>query len=291
MSRMQSPSSINTYKQCPRKYYYRYIENLPSRPSVHTLRGNAVHNALEDFFKVDIERVNEQNYQFELNTLLHDLLRQRWNEVREEFNKLGLGRDELYQYYMESKEMLQKWFTRFMNRLHPLVAQAGLVPAFRRLVPKTEVFLESRTFFVRGYIDAIYEDEAGVRILDYKTSKSNRISDEYRLQLSIYALLYQEANNGRRPDKVGIHFLKFGEESYLDVNDDLIAFAKKECQAIQVNTQSISMSDYPKNVGPLCKWATGQCDFFETCFGQITIEEARERAKKEMGGDGEGSEQ
>lgn len=276
MHRVQSPSSINMYKLCPRKYYYRYIERLPSKPGIHALRGTAVHSALEDFFTIEVENINEQNYQFELNTLLQDLLRQRWNEMRSEFESLGLGRDALYHFYMESKQMLQRWFISFMNRLHPLVQAHGLVEGFKRLVPDREVHLESKTYYVQGFLDAVYEDEEGVRILDYKTCKSNTISDEYRLQLSIYALLYQEAK--QRPAKVGIHFLKHDEEVYLDVTDEMIEHARRECQAIQLNTSSRSMSDYPKNVGPHCRWGTGQCDFFDVCFGQITIEKAREQA-------------
>ncbi|NJL44188.1 MAG: PD-(D/E)XK nuclease family protein [Nitrosarchaeum sp.] len=283
MPRLQSPSSINMYLQCPRKYYYRYIEKLPTRPSIHTLRGNVVHSALEDFFKIQIEHVNEQNYQFELNTVLQDLLRQRWNERRAEFERLGLGRDALYQYFMESRDMLQRWFIAFVNKLHGLVPQMGLEGAFGRLVPRTEVHVMSKAFFVQGYIDAVYEDESGIRIVDYKTSKSNHISDEYRLQLSMYALLFQENEGGRRPDRVGIHFLKFGEEQYLDVSEEMIERAKKVCMDIQINTQSNSMSDYPKKVGPLCKWGSGQCDFFEPCFGQVTLEDFREKCEEERG--------
>ena len=46
-ARVQSPSSIITYRQCPRKYYYHYIENLPTKPSIHTIRGKIVHSVLQ----------------------------------------------------------------------------------------------------------------------------------------------------------------------------------------------------------------------------------------------------
>ena len=53
---MQSPSSINTYKQCPRKHFYQYILNLPTKPSIYLIRGSIVHEVLEKFF--DIKRQN-----------------------------------------------------------------------------------------------------------------------------------------------------------------------------------------------------------------------------------------
>ena len=34
-----SPSSINTYLRCPRKYFYRYIRKLKDKPSIHLIRG------------------------------------------------------------------------------------------------------------------------------------------------------------------------------------------------------------------------------------------------------------
>jgi len=47
-------------------------------------------------------------------------------------------------------------------------------------------------------------------IIDYKTSKKNELNLDCLVQLAIYALLYREYF-GRLPDKVGIHFLRYGE--------------------------------------------------------------------------------
>ena len=63
--RVESPSSINTFKQCKRKYYYSYIEKLPSVPSIHLVRGNIAHSALEDFYDIDVSKFNEENCQKE----------------------------------------------------------------------------------------------------------------------------------------------------------------------------------------------------------------------------------
>ena len=52
--RVESPSSINTFLQCNRKYYYQYIEKLPTKPSIHTVRGNIAHSTLENFYALDV---------------------------------------------------------------------------------------------------------------------------------------------------------------------------------------------------------------------------------------------
>ena len=41
--RILSPTSINTYLNCPRKFYLRYIQRLKSRPTIHLIRGQIVH--------------------------------------------------------------------------------------------------------------------------------------------------------------------------------------------------------------------------------------------------------
>jgi CRISPR/Cas system-associated exonuclease Cas4 (RecB family) len=44
-----SASAIKTYTQCPRKYYYTYINKLPKKKWAHIELGNFVHDALETF--------------------------------------------------------------------------------------------------------------------------------------------------------------------------------------------------------------------------------------------------
>jgi CRISPR/Cas system-associated exonuclease Cas4 (RecB family) len=50
----QSPTSINTYLRCPRKYYLRYIKGLKSKPSIHLIRGKAVHETIAQFIQNEI---------------------------------------------------------------------------------------------------------------------------------------------------------------------------------------------------------------------------------------------
>ena len=62
--------------------------------------------------------------------------------------------------------------------------------------------------------------------MDYKTSNKDYLQDEYKLQLGIYALLYQQ-EHGIAPDKVGIDFLRFGE-IVINVDENLLNLAKRE---------------------------------------------------------------
>lgn len=44
-----SYSSISTYKECPREYYYSYVLKLPSPPSAPMMRGTRLHKLCEDY--------------------------------------------------------------------------------------------------------------------------------------------------------------------------------------------------------------------------------------------------
>jgi CRISPR/Cas system-associated exonuclease Cas4 (RecB family) len=120
---------------------------------------------------------------------------------------------------------------------------------------------------VRGFIDYIEHTEDGkVRVMDYKTSKKFQMTPAYRLQLAIYALMYKE-KYGKHADKVGLFILKHGEKT-IDVDDALVEEAKVAIEDIHYATESNEIKDYPKNITPLCKWSTGQCDFYDTCMKQ-----------------------
>jgi len=269
-ARIQSPSSINTYKQCPRKYFYQYILKLPTIKSIHLIRGKIIHSVLEDFYKINIDTINNDFIEFELNIFLQSKFKQRWNESIDELFELGIGQTQLEFYYTESQEMINSWFESFLNRIQ-LRQNDHLTfqEAFKLLKPETEVHFISQKHQLQGFVDAIHNVNGEISLMDYKTSKKDELSDEYRLQLAIYALLYYE-KYGKHPDLVGIDFLKHGPK-YLKVDKELLELAEQECSMMHENTKSEDIKDYPLNPGPLCKWSTGKCDFYDICFGQKKI--------------------
>jgi ATP-dependent exoDNAse (exonuclease V) beta subunit len=264
ITRVQSPSSINTYKQCPRKYYYCYVEKLPTKPSIHLVRGKIAHSVLEDFFKFDINKVPKDSYEIIFKVILNDLLNKYWNDSSEELDKLDMSELDLKFYFDETKQMIDFWFLEFNRNLVENMKQIDFKEAFKLITPKAEEYYKSEKYGIQGYIDAIFDSNGIIKIIDYKTSKRAYMSDAYRLQLAIYAMLYHE-KHGKIPDIVGIHFLRFSENN-LNADMDMVEFAKKECKLIHKNTQSKDINDYCKKTSPLCKWRTGQCDFHSKCF-------------------------
>mgnify|MGYP006273144067 CR=1 FL=1 len=263
ISRIQSSSSINTFRQCPRKYYYSYIRKLPLRPSIHLIRGKIAHQIVEDFFKLDIDAMPVENFEFNMKILLQDMLSRLWTESRDELDSLDMTKYEIDGYLQETKRMIQHWFLDFMAKVRERSTQVGFKQAFKELSPVSEEHFVSQDIGVQGYVDAIHKDEDGIRIIDYKTSKKDCISEDYKLQLAIYSILYHE-KYGEYPYKAGVYLFRHGER-LLDVDENLLEFGRREVEKVHTCTRSENIEDFPKKPSILCNWGKGCCDFLEIC--------------------------
>jgi ATP-dependent helicase/DNAse subunit B len=263
--RLQSPSSINTFKQCPRKYFYQYKLKYPTKDNIHCARGNIVHEALEKFFGIDMGSIDKSKYKQEFSFYLKNLFDACWKNSAKRLQKTGLADDQLSFYYNDSTQMLANWLNHFFDDLDKEMSDnVSLTAAFDKLKPiALEQEFRDPDLMVRGFIDVIHQEDQDIIVLDYKTSKKDDMKPEYILQLGIYALLY-EKKHGKYPKKVGIWFLKH-KLTTIDVTPKLIKDALFEIEQVHFATESDSIADYRKQVSGLCKYSTGQCDFYDIC--------------------------
>jgi CRISPR/Cas system-associated exonuclease Cas4 (RecB family) len=230
MTKFLSPTSINTYLRCPRKYYLKYIKGLKEKPSIHLIRGKAVHDAIAQFHKREMQEPKD----FETaKTDLLSLFRHFWIARQEQIEALGLPENTFNGYYYESVEMLLGWLKRNLASL-----QNG------KLRPKAEVKLFSQAHRVMGVIDAIHSENGKVSLTDYKTGKIDILSQDIKVQMSIYTLLYRE-NYGRLPDQIILDFLKFQQSKPFPVTHDFAQYAERICKKIHEKTGSLDEKDYP----------------------------------------------
>ncbi|MGM5481632.1 MAG: RecB family exonuclease [Nanobdellota archaeon] len=269
--RMQSPTSINTYLQCPRKYFFQYKLKMPTFPSIHLVRGSVAHLALENFYSLVPEVIGDE-YRKHLKTVLVQLLHKYWKEAKPEFDELDISQQQIDEYYHETVMMMGYHAELIVKRLDKLVSSGmSFSDAFRKIAPDVEAEYLSWDHYVKGFIDVVEDLDGKVRLMDYKTSKRNKLSDQYKLQLAIYAFLYKE-KHGRLPDEVGIYFLKFpGQEGELTLaaDDELVKHAQFQVEQIHMSTTSDNIGDYPLHQSPLCNW----CDYYDYCFKDKTIPE------------------
>jgi len=232
--KFQSPTSINTYLRCPRKYYLRYIKGLKSKPSIHLIRGKAVHETIAQFSQMNFDRSADPET---IDNTLLDLFGKNWHTQNSEIQRLVIDGKTIDEFYSESQEMLTGWLKRYLEK--------------RYNRPKTEIKLFSKTHKVMGIIDAVFTDNGRILLLDYKTGKKNEITQDIKVQLAVYALLYRE-KFGRMPDIVAIDFLKHQEERRFRASEKLIQYAAQICSDIHKKTISNTEKDYPCQCSGWC---------------------------------------
>lgn len=260
-SRIQSPSSISTYKKCPRKYYYTYIECLEQSPNIHTIRGHIAHSVFEKFFNLNTAQLTKENFANFFRMTVQDLMVLEWKSAQKELEKIGISKNDEIIYFEETLVMVFNWLEYFIQRFQNKEGTAQEI--FRALTPLRELSYVSDEHFVRGIIDAIEQHGSETRIMDYKTSNHSNI-EEYKLQLAVYALLFFEKHQ-KLPEKTGIYFLKENKIKLINVDQGLLDFAKQEIAQIHQKTFSKDKINYPKHITSLCKWSTGKCDFYDVC--------------------------
>jgi putative RecB family exonuclease len=260
-SRVQSPSSINTYRQCPRKYYYNYIAGLPTKKSIALIKGSIIHEVLEDFFDINPAHLGDDCKDY-LRKEIMRLFMAKWKQSQGDIDSICTPDKAVHA--SDCMLMLSNWTEWFLKRIDAKVRTGKTAAdAFRQLTPVREQEYISPEDSVRGFIDAIEEEDGRIRLIDYKTSSRDEITEEYLLQLSIYALLYR-VRHGKLPDVVGLHFLRHGEKE-IEATESMVEYARREIHGVHKKTLTTDKKDYVKKIGPLCKWSSGQCDFYDTC--------------------------
>ncbi len=264
--RVESPSSINTFKQCPRKYFYQYILKLPTVPNIHQVRGNIVHSTLETFYDIDVTDWHIDTFPLKVREAIQRLFLHQWRQYTAKLESLQLNKDKERFYFEETMLMLLNWANHFVADMQKTILEKKITvqEAFLILTPIREQEFQSQALCVKGFVDAIHEVDGQIHILDYKTNSSFDFKESIKLQLAIYSLLYYETHS-KMPSKVGIFFLR-NKLKWLNVDQTLLDLAKREIEFIHAHTSSFEVIEhYPKSISSLCKWSTGQCDFYATC--------------------------
>lgn len=234
-------------------------------PSIHLVRGSIAHSALEHLYDIVPEVITE-NYREDLKLILSNLLQKYWMESRDKLLELGMTEDQLTMYFLETQDMLTNHLMIIIKQVEKAMAKGfSFAEAFRKVTPEREIEYKDWDLWVMGYVDVIENWDGKVRLMDYKTSKKSVMSDQYKLQLAIYALLYK-IKHGKLPDEVGIYFLKDGSDKNIPATEELAKEAQFQIEQVHASVDTDKISDYPKKTSPLCKWSNGQCEFYEYCF-------------------------
>lgn len=275
-----SPTSINTWYKCPRAFYYQYITKEKVKPNIHLVKGSVVHKVLEDFYRA---------YNDKPKAYLKSLFKKAWKSNEKMIKSLEMPPEELIVHKQDAFRMTMDFHNLHQRKIDALVGIGKAENerhAFYLTKPKfREMWVEDKELHCAGFIDRIHEDFNGLITLgDYKTSSKFGIGlpEDYKRQLSIYALLY---NNKEKlmPHFVAVIFLRYGEEFLLEVTPSLLTYARNTIQDVWARTRSAAIIDYPLREGKLCRWCAFQaiCNGEEEFKKQKRIDDFKKLAKEE----------
>ncbi len=284
-----SPSSINTFSQCPRKWFFDYIKARTSKQTIHLIRGNVVHKVLEDIFKT---RYFPSGEAFRISMMKKSLsiFEGYWKEDFKDFEFDDDTQNKIF--YDESKIMVERFITKFCDNIQhgisakkysnetqgyyftrPLMKELWICDEKkiqfdgkwkRKFVKKEDLEDMEDTLHVGGFIDSVQKDfDNNLILVDYKTSTKykNVFTEDYMRQLSIYSYLWYK-QTGELPKYVCVNYLKYDESFYLLVTNDLIKYAINEIKNMRNNIIDFGLEKekYFCKESKLCEWCSHQND-------------------------------
>ena len=256
-----SPSSLNTYKNCPLQFYYEKILDI-EEPTVmeetieaRTL-GTVVHRALEDFYLPYLDRVINTE---DLKSMLLKIPAKVKELFSEEF-KSGIfnkGKNKLI------LTVAEQFLHSFIKKEIILISEGNeiYIKGLEKEL-KTEICIEEIDFNIKlnGNADRIDKLNGQLRIIDYKTGKvelSELQTDDMEkliqekkfhkgFQLYLYAYMYQQMY----PEQ---ELLETGIVSFRSLKKGFLSAGFKEGGKVNKLLNSDLLGDFEKEFKYLLK--------------------------------------
>lgn len=251
---MYSNSRIETFEQCPRKYKFRYIENIRTdTEGVEAFVGKRVHESLEKLYKdLKMGRMNS----------LEDLLRFYESEWEKSWHgKVHVVREGISpgHYFEIGKRCISDYYKRF----HPF-DQTRTLGLEERIEMK--LMDGDRVYSIQGYIDRLSWDPATetYEIHDYKTSNSMPTQedvDEDR-QLALYHLGIKQRWPDAKKVKLIWHYVAFDKDISSERSEsDLKTLEREVIEAIRRIEEESKLGRWEVRTSRLCDW----CEYKPLC--------------------------
>lgn len=240
-----SASSLDTFKQCPRKWKYIYVDDARSVSTFATILGTFAHSVLEEFYQWDPEERTVE--------LAKEIARYEWDKMTKlsrAFKSLKLTEEDQKRMRIQAwKSVRGAWDLEIPENVDVVEVEKDFM-------------VQHEGAWVRGFIDRVERDSNGLRITDYKTG--NAPKEAYKrdklIQVELYAMaateLYEEP-------VVSAALMYLGKEIVqTEINEVVLRRTRKRLsKAIEAMSASLDTGEFAAKTGPLCAW----CDFMMDC--------------------------
>jgi putative RecB family exonuclease len=240
-----SPSKLLAYLDCPRRYRLQYLDRpTPERrrQRAHTSLGNAVHNALRDWWDLPVRTPD----------LGAGLVDRSWIDV-------GFRDGEQSRAW---RERMRGAVTTYLGSVDPGTQPVG--------IERTVSFV-SGDLRLSGRVDRLDDRDGELVVVDYKTSRVASTDDDARtsLPLALYAAAVWKMFR-RRTLRVELHHVPTGTVAGHVHTPESLARKVEQARSIARDARRAEVDFaekgaaselFPARPGPLCGW----CDLRAHC--------------------------
>ncbi len=168
-----SYSRMGMYKECPKKYEFRYIYRIPEKPKPYFAFGHSIHHSLEYLYDIT-------SPPFPTLTELLDFFEKDWKKLSWQ-EKGYQTADKEYTAFLDGKKMLIAYYNKHKDTFH--------IP----LANEIRASLKIDGLALLSIIDRIdYLGDGKLRIVDYKTGKTIQREPD---QLYMYQKVLEESDD------------------------------------------------------------------------------------------------
>ncbi|MDG2428162.1 MAG: PD-(D/E)XK nuclease family protein [Acidimicrobiales bacterium] len=239
-----SVSAAGLWKQCPRRWRFRYVEKRVDPPGEAALLGTFVHRVLELLCAEPAgKRTTERARELAATT---------WPETRDsnDFVALTLDDNAQRQFRWRSWTAIEKlWDLEDPAQVNVAATEA-----------KVSASIGGVPFF--GIVDRLDTASDGLVVTDYKTGKPPRPGDvpEKLDQVLLYAAAVEE-DWGERPTRGRLYFLGNRIVETTVSEDGIRAAVERFAEAWGSVGRACATDHFDPLVGPLCGW----CPYVADC--------------------------
>ncbi len=235
-----SASKIKQYMDCPLRFKYSSILQIPTPRKSYFQIGTGVHAVYEQLSKQKM-----QGHPIDLN-LATTLLNENWDPSS--FSSTTQEKQE----HTKMQEMLQFWLARETDCKSKTIC----------VEEPFDLILDGHHF--KGFIDRIDETPSGeYEVIDYKTNKTptpkKRLKED--VQLALYCLAVKE-KYGKLPARAGHFYVhpKVAEMRVVDVSEESVgAVVERILEAVEgILSEDFEVKEKPNcyfcDYGGICEW-------------------------------------
>lgn len=243
-----SPSKISTFRECPQRFAFRYVDHLEEPEHPLMLRGTLVHEVCERLFDLPPRE--------RTRAAAVDLLHRLWERMVDADPSLAClfaDAEQATAWILSAEELLRAWFR--------LEEPADVAVAQRELFVETEAV----DVVLAGIIDRLDRLPDGTwSITDYKTGPAPRPAWEREgfFQLRFYALVAAKSLGLEVSLLRLVHLGGGGEVLELPFDADVQESVGRQVAALtSVMQRAFEQQEWRTNVGRGCSW----CSFQPRC--------------------------